>query len=786
MITYPHDIENKLDFDQIRKLLTGYCQSKRGMTLAQKARPIDEVNILDRRLNQVREMIRLKEHPDRELSYQFPDMDDHLIKVKVPGSFPNPDDFHKLKRGLDVLTLWISFFNKHEKVFPELSGLSSKIEIDDSISKAIDRVINERGEIRDAASSELLEIRFKIVKSERAIRSAIHKILKEAKKDELVDEDSRLTIRDGRLVIPVKTEHKKRIVGFIHDQSATGQTVYLEPNEVLNLNNEVRKLKYTEKREVIRIMVALSDQLRKQLPEIEKGTDLLEKLDFIHAKTKLAELINGIVPTICSNTNIVLSKAIHPVLYLSHQDSGKPIVPLSLTLNHEHRILIISGPNSGGKSVALKTVGLLQYMVQCGLPVSVGEGSSFGIFSSIFIDIGDTQSIENDLSTYSSHLISMNYFLRFSNEKSLFLIDEFGKGTEPQFGGAIAESVLHQLNEKKTVGIVTTHYQNLKKAGNEFPGLINGAMKYNLEVLEPLFELEIGIPGSSFAFEIARKIGLPTEIIDSAKKKIGSSQVDYDQLLNDLEKEKGKYDKLLKKLEKEQEEFSKTKEDYENIRATLETGKKRIIKEAKREAKQILNQANRDIERVIRAIKESQASKQQTAKARKELEIKKEKLSDENKPVKSFLKKGDVVTVIDQDMSGIIQKINGKKAEILFGSLKLIIPKDRLEKKTIPPQVRYQKKVKKLGIDISNKIANFSHELNIRGIRVDEAISKVEAFLDEALLVGADEVMILHGKGHGILRSIVRNISKNHPRVASIEDEHADRGGAGISIIKLQ
>ncbi|MEM7296896.1 MAG: Smr/MutS family protein, partial [Bacteroidota bacterium] len=393
----------------------------------------------------------------------------------------------------------------------------------------------------------------------------------------------------------------------------------------------------------------------------------------------------------------------------------------------------------------------------------------------------------DDLSTYSSHLTSMKNLLEQSDKKSLFLIDEFGKGTEPQFGGAIAESVLLELNRKRSVGIVTTHYQNLKKIGDETSGLLNGAMKYSLEALEPLFELEVGKPGSSFAFEIAGKIGLPADIIQSARRKIGKSHVDYDQLLNQLEKEKGKYDSLLKKVEKERIEISKTRKDYEDLRSMVEEDKKRVLKEARQEAKQILDHANRDVEKVIREIKESKAAKEQTNKARKELDHKKKKLTTKESVAKpKHFKAGDVVAVTGQETTGIIQKINGKQAEVLFGSLKSIVSADRLEKAKEAPQITYQKKVKKLGIDIGNKMAQFNHELSIRGMRADEAIGKIESFLDEALLIGVDEVRVVHGKGHGVLRDIVRNITKGHPGVASVEDEHADRGGAGISIIKLQ
>ncbi|MEQ8907448.1 endonuclease MutS2 [Ekhidna sp.] len=786
MKVYPQDIEEKLGFDQVRAQLIRFCQSIRGEQLATKAKPTEKYEVLVKWLNQAKEMIRLKGSSEDKVSFEFPDIDDYLTQVKVPGSFLDPQDFHELKRGVNTLTSWVTFFQKKGGEYPELLALSSHIEIDANLSIHIDKTIDDRGEVKDSASRELSEIRSKISKSERAVRSAIQKILKKAKDDQFSDEDSTLTVRDGRLVIPVKAEHKKRIQGFVHDESATGQTVYLEPGEVLDLNNQVRELKYAEKREVIRILIALSDHVRANLKDLKNGSGLLEKLDFIHAKALLANHINGVVPSVEKSTSFSLVNAIHPLLYLSHKASGKPVIPMNLTLDHEKRVLIISGPNAGGKSVALKTVGLLQYMLQTGLPVSVNEESRMGMFSSIFIDIGDTQSIEDDLSTYSSHLTSMKFFLKHTDKKSMFLIDEFGKGTEPQFGGAIAESVLHELNKKRAFGIVTTHYQNLKKIGDETPGLVNGAMKYDLDALEPLFELEVGKPGSSFAFEIAGKIGLPKDIIETARKKIGSSHVAYDQLLNQLEKEKAKFEKLTKKLEKDQSDISKVRKDYEDLRSMLDEDKKRILKEARKEASHILESANKEVERVIREIRESKASKERTRAAREKLDQKKSDLQPKPEKKAKELKEGDVVKVVGQESTGTIQKIKGKQAEVLFGSLKSIVSTDKLQKANDAPQVSYQKKVKKLGIDISSKMANFNYELSIRGMRADEAMSKVESFIDEALLVGVDEIKIVHGKGHGVLREIVRNVTKGHPSIASVEDEHADRGGAGISIIKLQ
>lgn len=789
MNRYPQDIEEKLGFDQIRSLLVKHCQSRRGEHLALRARPIDNYNVLKNWLGQVGEMMQLKAGPLDHVTFDFPDIDEYLVRIRVPGTFLDPSDFHQLKVGIRSIATWNDFFNKKHETYPQLSSLSDRVELDESLINEIDRVIDERGEVKDSASRELQEIRNKISKSEKAVRSAIQKVLKKAKEDHLTEEDSSLTVREGRLVIPIKSEHKKRIAGFIHDESATGQTVFLEPGEVLDLNNQVKELRYAERREVIRVLTALSDQVRGSLTVIQKGADLLEKLDFIHAKAKIGALLDAGIPTLAEKPRSTLIHAVHPLLYLSHKESGKPVIPLHADLNDHNRILIISGPNAGGKSVALKTIGLLHYMFQTGLPVPVREESQLGIFSSIFIDIGDTQSIEDDVSTYSSHLTSMNYFLTHSNKRTLFLIDEFGKGTEPQFGGAIAASVLLALNKKKSYGVITTHYQNLKKIGDETPGLFNGAMKYDLDALEPLFELETGKPGSSFAFEIAGKIGLPEAIIQQAKKSIGSTHVEYDQMLSALEKEKSRFEKLSKKLEKDQEQLMNIRKEYEELRSMIEEDKSRVIKEAKAEARQIIEGANKEIEKAIREIKESNASKEKTKLVRGEIDSLKMKLeaSPKNQKTRDVIREGDTVQVAGQDISGTVKKLSGKQAEVMFGSLKSIVGVDKLIKSNKEaPGYQREKRLKKIGLDISSKMANFSHELSLRGMRADEALNKVESFIDEALLLGVDEVKIVHGKGHGILRNVVRNFTKGHPRIASVADEHADRGGDGISIIRLQ
>ena len=506
MKCYPQDIEEKLGIDQIFSLVEKKCKSAGGASFLKKVKPSARKEDIERWLTQTNEMLQILSSGESLPSRDFQDLADFLKKIKVKGTFLNGEDFSILKSLLTMLYEWTQFLKKHQQEYPELCRLTYGFIADKTLINEINGIVDERGEVRDQASPELAAIRSLLLKQEKAVRQVINKIFKKAIQDKLTDEDAGVTIRDGRLVIPVKAEHKRRIQGFVHDESATGQTVYLEPTEALQLNNEVRELQYREKREIAKILTQLTDQVREAMTDLEQGDFFLSLLDFIHAKAVFARDVEGIQPEVSHLPMLSWDQARHPLLWLAHQDSEKPTIPLSLKIDRQtNRILVISGPNAGGKSVALKTVGLLQYLFQCGFLVPTGETSTFGIFKKLFLDIGDTQSLENDLSTYSSHLTAMKHFNEHADKNSLFLIDEFGTGTEPQFGGAIAESILTQLNQRKAFGVVTTHYQNLKKFAERNPGVVNGAMKYDVAALEPLFELEVGKPGSSFAFEIAKK-----------------------------------------------------------------------------------------------------------------------------------------------------------------------------------------------------------------------------------------------------------------------------------------
>lgn len=793
MLTYPQDIQEKLGIDQVLELVRLKCRSAYGVEFLEKARPTHRLEDISKWLEQTDEMMRALSSGDALPSRDFQDLRVFLRKMRARGTFLPAEDFSELKSLLTLLYDWTQYLKKHQEDHPQLCGLTYGFIADKTLIEAIGQIVDEKGMVRDNASPELAAIRAMLIQKERAVRTTINKVLRKAIQDKLTDEDSSVTIREGRLVIPVKAEHKRRIQGFVHDESATGQTVYMEPTEALQLNNEVRELQYQERREIAKILTRLTDLVRESVEDLEKGAVFIGLLDFIHAKAVFSRSIEAVKPSVTKNPVLKWYGARHPLLWLSHQASGKPTVPLSLELSRqENRILVISGPNAGGKSVALKTVGLLQYMFQCGFPVPVSEASTFGVFKSIFLDIGDTQSLENDLSTYSSHLTAMKYFDEMADRDTLFLIDEFGTGTEPQFGGAIAESILGQLNNQKAFGVVTTHYQNLKKFAENHPGVVNGAMKYDVGALEPLFELEVGKPGSSFAFEIAKKIGLPEQIIQNAKGMVGTSQVDYEHLLNSLEKERNQYEKLTKKLEKEEKEVSGIKKDYEALKEMLQDEQKRLIREAKARAKQIVEEANQRIENTIREIKETRADKEKTRQLRSGLEdFKKQQVvleKEEKRKKAEEINTGDHVTIKGQDTSGEVMHVKGKQAQVRFGNIISFIDLKKLTKTNVPQSARQQeRKLRRIGgLDMTDKMARFNAEIDVRGMRAEEALMKVDEYVDQALLLGTDQVRIIHGKGFGILRDVIRTHLKGHSSIDKTVDEHIEFGGSGITLVTFK
>lgn len=781
----PNNIEELLGVDQVRNWIAAKCKSEQGADLVRKAKFSSNFDSLKLWLDQTSEMMWLVSG-NQVPNLHFYDLDPFLIRIKVGGTYLEAEDYLTVAFSIRALDEWLSFLTGQETA-PELQRLSKRLNVNVEVVDTIEKSIDENGRVKDSASSELGQIRKRLAQVERSARSALQRILKKSISDESSAQESQVTLRDGRLVIPVKAEYKRTITGLVHDESATGHTVYLEPAEALELNNEVRELKNRELREVIKVLVILADKLRNQLDDLSKGARFLSRLDFIYAKASWALDFNAKAPGLSKSPVLQLNQAVHPILWSTHKKSNKSVIPLDILLNPNQRMIVVSGPNAGGKSVVLKTVGLLQYLVQCGIPVPVQENSIFGVFGEILLDIGDTQSIEDDLSTYSSHLVAMKNFVMQANKKSLILIDEFGKGTEPQFGGAIAEAILENLHSTCCYGIVTTHYQNLKDLADKSAGMVNAAMKYDVGELEPMFLLEVGQPGSSFAFEIAGKIGLPENVIKSARSKMDKGHVDFDQSLNALEKEKHKYSKLAHKLQKEEKTVSQLKKDYEALREMLEVEKKATIREAKTEAKRIVDSANKQVEKTIRDIKEHQADGKRTKQARKDLEIFREEIKEPDQKEKkknTSLKIGDSVTLDGNEEVGEIINIKKEDAQVQFGLMKSFVKLQRLEKTKAIKKEGSRSRFK--GVDVLNKFTEFSHELTIRGLRAEEALPKIDAFVDEAIMHGINEVKVVHGKGYGILRDLLRSHLSDHPGIGKIEDEHADRGGSGISIVTLK
>ena len=800
---YPNTIEQKLGFDRLREWLKDACISPLGQAFVEKIRFSDNFGLVEKLVSQTAEMKEILEIGENFPSQNYIDATPYLKRASIEGMLLTQSEFSDLKVSLETIRLCIRFFAHQEAdAYPLLGEYSKNVRVEKAITDAIERIIDDRGQIRDSASMELSRIRKRLISEQSGIRKKLDSMLRSAKSSGWVSEEVSLTVRNGRMVIPVAAEHKRKLKGFIHDESATGQTVFIEPTDVFESNNEIRELEYEERREINRILLQLTDQLRPFVPDLQKAYQFLGLMDFLRAKAKLAREMNAINPPFTNRQFIQWNEARHPLLHLSFQKQGKKVIPLTIELQEKQRILIVSGPNAGGKSVALKTVGLIQYMFQCGLLVPMREDSSIGFFQNIFIDIGDEQSLENDLSTYSSHLTNMRHFLTLANKRTLFLIDEFGTGTEPGLGGAIAEAILEDLTKSGAFGVINTHYTNLKVLADKTEGLVNGAMRFDGEHLEPLYQLEIGRPGSSFAFEIASKIGLPKNVINRAKEKLGTQQVNFEKLLKELDIERKVFAEKNIEVGIKERKLAQQLAEYTKLKTGLETNEKKIVNEAKQKAKTLIADANQLIENTIREIKENKAEKEKTKTVRQVLEtFNKKNLEPEviveaqskeevYEPEDGAIVPGSYVRVAGQTAIGEVIALRGKDAEIRIGDLKSTIKLNRLEKvsnKTYK-EATGEKKLKTVtkGVDLNERMMNFSFNLDMRGKRGEEALGLVDQFMDNAIMLGYDEIRIVHGKGDGILRTLVRNHLRGYSHVAEMYDEHADRGGAGVTIVKLR
>ncbi|SMD43701.1 DNA mismatch repair protein MutS2 [Aquiflexum balticum DSM 16537] len=792
---YPKNIEEKINFIKIRELLKEECSGPLGVDFVQKMSFSKDPNLVAKLLTQTDEFKKIIESGELFPSSNFTNIYPYLEKARIEYNFLYEEEFHEIRLSLFTLSRCIDFFRDHEEDYPNLFQLLGLVNLDNTLLKAIERIIDEKGKVRNNASQELSLIRSQILYEENRLRKVLDRIFREAKAKGLTPEDASVTIRGGRMVIPVLAENKRKIKGFIHDESATGQTVFLEPAEVLDINNELKDLEYMERREIQKILTQLTDQLRPNIPELRRAYHFLGMVDFIRAKAKFAIKTGSSKPTLSKTRQMEWYNARHPLLESALKQAGKKIVPLTIQLDHNRRLLVISGPNAGGKSVTLKTVAMVQYMLQCGLLIPLDSHSVCTLFDNFFIDIGDEQNIENDLSTYSSHLMSMKFFTEFANKKTIVFIDEFGTGTEPQFGGAIAEGILLALNQLGTYGVITTHYGNLKQISSRSQGLVNGAMRYDVDKLEPLYQLDIGKPGSSFALEIASKIGISKDIIAYAKEQIGEERVKYDKMLNKLENQVTKYDQLVNENQRKERLLDQRMKEYTQLKETIDQNKKKYIQEAKAEAKALLDQVNKKIETTIRTIKENKADKEVAKAARVEIEELKKRIKPEKtiihdpviKVIGGEIHVGDFVRVKDNGAVAEVLAIRKKEAEVSIGELKSTVKLTRLEKIS-NTEMKKEKKTysKRIGFDTNSKMLDFSPNLDIRGKRGEEILPVVQSFLDDGYMLGLKDLRIVHGKGDGILREITRNLLKGMSQVAKMEDEHADRGGAGVTLVTLK
>ena len=845
---YPQNIEQKIGFDEIRTLLKGHCISRLGAERVDDMAFSDDVVGIRFRLAQVEEIKRIIDTELQLPGEDFFDMRSSVCRIRVEGIYLEESEMWDLKRSLDSLHSWLEVIHREtdeaKPSYPNLSKLSEGVFSFHSTTQKIEQILDRYGHIKDTASPELARIRHELSRAEGSVSRTLSSILESAKKEGLIESSVMPTLRDGRLVIPVVPALKRRIRGIVHGESATGKTVFIEPSAVVEANNNIRELEAEERRETIRILQDFTDSIRPNIPELLRAYEFLADIELALAKYRLANQLGALVPHIEEKPFIDWTLARHPLLELKLKRHQKKIVPLDITLTDQSRILVISGPNAGGKSVCLKTVGLLQYMLQCALPVPMGENSHMGIFSSIFIDIGDEQSINDDLSTYSSHLLNMKQMMKQCSPTSLLLIDEFGGGTEPTIGGALAEAMLKQFATRGTYGVITTHYQNLKQYADSHEGIINGSMLYDRQQMQALFRLEIGHPGSSFAIEIARKIGIPEEVIANASDIVGQDYINADKYLLDIVRDKRYWEGKRQTIHQREKDMERTLARYEEEIADLQKKRKEIISSAKRQAEEILNESNAIVENTIREIKEAQAEKERTKEIRQELaefrqqlsqeqqekdaaierkmqqliarkqrkeERKKEKKSgewrvesgerneengnkDHNVP-KDFkvlpLKKGSSVRIKGQTAIGTLVELKGKKATVMFGQIRSTVPLEQLIAADGKESIAEEKKqgnilISKSTLEQMHKTQlNFKQEIDIRGMRGDEAIGLLTSYIDDAILVGAAQVRILHGTGNGILRELTRQYLHTIPQVSSAHDEHVQFGGSGITVVEF-
>ena len=808
-------IEDKLGFTKIRELLAAECTNPLAVRMVGEMKFSSNYDRVVRELQQTEEFRQILVLDNTFPSQDFFDLTDELVRLRVGNTVIEQEALFDLKCSLHTINECLRFLLRDDPVrYPLLHDLAKQVELDPAISKAIAKIIDDKGEIYDNASPQLLEIRHQMTRKRNEVDVQINRSLAHAKREGWAPEGAEVTIRNGRMVIPMLDTHRRKIKGLIHDESATRQTAFLEPSEVVELNNDLRELEFAEQHEIHNILLRFTDLLRPRIDELVNAYWFLARMDFIRAKARLALTLRCGRPIVDSITKINWLDARHPLLYLNRKDE---VVPFSINLDDDTHILIVSGPNAGGKSVCLKAVGLIQYMLQCGMLVPCRETSEFGIFDQIFIDIGDQQSIDNDLSTYTSHLQSMKQLLETADANTLFLLDELGGGTEPRSGSAIAQALLQELHRRHTYGVVTTHLADLKLMADQCPGICNGAMLFDTVQMRPLYRLSIGHPGSSFAFEIAQNIGFPAEVLKEASEKVGGEMLNFEHQLQQIELDKQELARRQAEVEVADSFLAEVTEKYQRLNRNLEEKKYEILSAARKEAQQILADANRTVEQTIAAIKEAKAERESTQQARQQMKAEAERIalsqerhddlkkqleqqhaaapethepaadSDDNTPVTV----GSIVRIDGQDTFAQVMEIKGKKAVVESNSVRMTIPLNRLsgtKKKGIPVDKlsRQNARFQSIYDDINEKRKTFNPTIDLRGQRGDEAMANLQHFLDDAQLLSEKEIRILHGKGYGILKQMIREYLQANRDVQSFRSERLELGGDGITVVHLK
>ncbi|MGM9804380.1 MAG: endonuclease MutS2 [Muribaculaceae bacterium] len=815
---YPKNFEEKIGFDIVRTEIIGHCISTLGTSHCVDMHFSTNHDEVVNRLNQVNEFLSLLQSGKEFPVEHFFDMRASLKEASLPGSYLSESSLHDLMRSLNTISAIMRFFNSDDEQtpYPALRELTQSMSDFPAVAQAISQILDRFGNVKDSASPELKELRQALLSTSSSINNIMRGIIGRAKQEGLLAADAAPSVRDGRLVLPVASADKRRFKGIVHDESATGRTVFIEPAEIVEANNRIRELEADIAREIIRILTNVTAIIRPHIPELLNTYQTLGIIDFVRAKALFAQDINANMPHIERKPQIELYHAVHPALLLALRAQGKEVVPLNLTLTKKDHILVISGPNAGGKSVCLKTVGIIQYMTQCGILPPVYYNSHMSIFKSIFIDIGDQQSIENDLSTYSSHLYNMKTMLNRADNNSLILIDEFGSGTEPQIGAALAQAILHQFANKKVFGIITTHYQNLKQYADDTPGLINGAMLYDRQHMQPLFQLSVGYPGSSFAIEIARKIGISADVIAEASQIVGSEYINMDKYLLDIARDRRYWENKRQEIHLKEKRLDEIAQQYNSQVDELKEKRREIIHDAKAEAGNILQSTNAIIERTIREIRNEQAEKEKTKELRRQLEEFKKAVQNggnepepnsaagnmrrlptrrkQNEPKQAKtagnakpLAVGDNVTIDGSNSVGEIIAIEGKNAIVAMGGFRTRTPLSKL-KATLrkATERKAPSAVTRATADsLRERQLNFSPDIDVRGMRGDEAIQAITYFIDDAIQFNIGQVRILHGTGNGILRTLIRQYLDSVVGVKSYRDEHIQLGGAGITVVQL-